>query len=134
MIEGSSPSVAMAVYAAMATANLVVVSRSQEPMSVHDCIAMAALISFIGSAASATRKTWDWQLLLQSGLNSAVLGVSGALLSHAMIGESYTAQMTMLGVCGILSLGGLAVVDWAIGLVKSVVEKKVKDDSDEQKK
>ena len=114
----------------MTTTNVVAVTQS--PMSLRDTLLMAVAISFLGGVAAAIRQTRDWFILIQFGMNTAVLGASGVMLSHIAIGESYGAQLAAIGIVGILSLGGLSASDWVRSLLQKTIESRLKKNEDEK--
>lgn len=129
MLDGSHTA-AFVIFSLMTVTNVIAVTRS--PMSLRDTLLMAVVISFLGGVAAAIRQTRDWFILLQFGMNTAVLGASGVMLSHVAIGESYGAQLAAIGIVGILSLGGLSASDWVRSLLQRTIESRLKKQEDEK--
>jgi len=94
------------------------VAATAAPMPVRELITYATIISLLGGIASGIRHSKDWFVLLQYGLNTATLGVSVVLMSRYWIGDNDQATYAALGAAGILSLGGLATVDWASNILR----------------
>ena len=128
-MDASGHSVAFVIFSIMTVTNVIAVTQS--PMSLRDALLMAVGISFLGGIAAAIRQTRDWFILVQFGMNTAVLGASGVMLSHMAIGESYKAQLAAIGVVGILSLGGLTASDWVRSLLKKTIEIRIKKFEDD---
>jgi hypothetical protein len=123
------------VFSAMSLANAVVASRA--PMTLSETLILSVIISLLGGVAAAIRQTKDLFVLLQFSMNTAVLGVSGVMVSHMAIGESYSAQLAAIGIAGILSLGGLSTIDWVRSLLQRGIESRIKkqeEDSDNGKR
>jgi hypothetical protein len=129
MLDGSHAS-AFVVFSLMTVTQVIAVTQS--PMSLRDTLLMAVAISFLGGVAAAIRQTRDWFILIQFGMNTAVLGASGVMLSHIAIGESYGAQLAAIGIVGILSLGGLSASDWVRSLLQKTIESRLKKHEDEK--
>lgn len=108
------------------------IASAQPVFPVRDLVVYAAVISVLGGVASGVRQTRDWYVLLQYGLNTAVLGVSLVLMSRYWIGDDESASYAALGGVGVLSLGGLATVDWATGTLKKWIAKRSKRDDPEK--
>jgi hypothetical protein len=129
-MDASSHSAAYMIFMIMTATNVIAVTQS--PMSLRDTLLMAVAISFLGGVAAAIRQTRDWFILIQFGMNTAVLGASGVMLSHIAIGESYGAQLAAIGIVGILSLGGLSASDWVRSLLQKTIESRLKKHEDEK--
>jgi hypothetical protein len=129
MLDGSHAS-GFVIFSLMTVTQVIAVTQS--PMSLRDTLLMAVAISFLGGVAAAIRQTRDWFILIQFGMNTAVLGASGVMLSHVAIGESYGAQLAAIGIVGILSLGGLSASDWVRSLLQKAIESRLKKHEDEK--
>ena len=99
-----------------------------EPTLVEQ-VAWAASISFIGGVSAAWRISDEWQVLLKSGLNTAILGISIVMVATHFTDDKPALQWGVIGVSGLLSLGGLATVDWAVKLTRKRVESRSSHDS-----
>lgn len=88
----------------------------------------SGLLSLVGGFAAAMRQQKDTKTLLAYGVNTMILGASISLISYSMFHRYPQYMIAFVGVSGALSLGGLVTVDWAVGLLKTRIEKKVKKD------
>ncbi|GIW60313.1 MAG: hypothetical protein KatS3mg087_1379 [Patescibacteria group bacterium] len=85
-------------------------------------ILWAAIVSFIGGVAAGLR-TKDYTILLQYGLNTAILGAGLAMISQAWVGTSPERAWISIGVAALLSLGGISSVDFVVGVLKKKFQK-----------
>lgn len=108
---------------------VLIAQAEQRILSPGEMFGWAAVVSLIGGIAAAWRNGNKPGVLdlLMVGLNTAVLGGCLAMVGYRWSSESPTLSWTIIGGCGILSLGGLAVVDWALSLAKSRIKKHVDD-------
>ena len=100
-------------------------------LSVVEMVAWSACVSMAGGIAAAWRETHQCSTIVKTGLNTAVFGVSIILLSSYWTSQSAPLAWSAIGASGILSLGGLAIVDWGVDLVKRRVE--VRADEQDQR-
>ena len=88
-----------------------------------EMVLWASVISFIGGVSAAYRNSTLLNDLLRSGLNTAVLGACLAFVStYWTLSRPALAWLT-IGLSGLLSLGGLATVDWVSRQLKKRFEK-----------
>ena len=92
------------------------------PLTPLELMGWAAFVSAIGGIAAGWRVSSHWPEIVKTGLHTMVLGV-GLVLSttYWTAGESVR-QWTAIGLSGVLSLGGLATVDWAIDFARRKAE------------
>lgn len=100
-----------------------------EPLSIHQMVGYAAILSALGGLASGTRVTRDVYLLIQHVLNCCVLGLSLSLLSIWVFKENPTARWATIGGVGLMSLGGMKSVDLLLSVAKQKFEARYVDDS-----
>lgn len=129
-MDASGHSIAFMIFSIMTVTNVIAVT--QTPMTLRDTLLMAIAISFLGGIAAAIRQTRDWFILLQFGMNTAVLGASGVMVSHLAIGDSYGAQLAAIGIVGIISLGGLTASDWVRSLLQKTIQLRLRRFEDEK--
>jgi len=85
-------------------------------LSVIELVAWAACVSMAGGMAAAWRESNQCSVIVKTGLNTMVFGISISLLSSHWTSQSASLAWSAIGASGLLSLGGLAIVDWAIAL------------------
>ena len=90
-------------------------------------ILWAALVSFVSGLSAAYRKTININDLLRSAMNTAMMGGCLAAVASYFVLDKPALAWAVIGIVGLLSLGGLGIVDWAVSLAKSKVENKVKE-------
>lgn len=96
-------------------------------MSPLQMLAWAVGLSFMGGFAAAWRTKHDWQSLVKTGLNTSIFGASFVLvLAQWTMGDAVLAW-SAIGVAGVLSLGGMAVVDWGVEQAKKRIGRKIND-------
>lgn len=93
-----------------------------------EMVMYSGAISLAGGFAAALRLNHDRRTTITYGVNTMVLGASLSLMGYAVFHNHQHYLIASVGVSGALSLGGLASVDWVFGLLKSRIEKKVKND------
>ena len=97
------------------------------PLTPLELMGWAAFVAGIGGLAAGWRVSSHWPEIFKTGLHTMVLGV-GLVLSttYWTAGESVR-QWTAIGLSGVLSLGGLATVDWAIDFARRKAEAQFRD-------
>lgn len=91
-------------------------------------IVWAAIISGVGGVANGMRKTRDWFSLLQSALNTGILGASLMLFAQYYTEGKPTLNLAALGFCGLISLGGMESVDFIVGLIRRKAKNEIQGD------
>ena len=84
----------------------------------------ASVISFIGGVSAAYRSSTLLNDLLRSGLNTAVMGACLAFVSTYWTLSRPTLAWITVGLSGLLSLGGLASIDFINQQIKQRLKKK----------
>lgn len=77
-----------------------------------EMVMWASIISFVGGVSAAYRSSTIINDLLRSGLNTAVMGACLAFVSTYWTLDKPALAWLTIGLSGILSLGGLATVEW----------------------
>ena len=93
------------------------------PMSPVEQAAWAAGVSFVGGLAAAWRTSNEYAVLTKTGVNTAILGVSIVMVSTYWTHDRPGLAYLVIGVSGLLSLGGLAAVDWAYEMTQKRINK-----------
>ena len=92
-----------------------------------EMILWASIISFIGGVSAAYRSSLKPNDLLRSGLNTAIMGGCLAAIATYVTLERPALAWLVIGLSGLLSLGGLATVDWVRQLAQKKFGKKIND-------
>ena len=92
-----------------------------------EMLTWAGIISFIGGFSSEWRRTNEWTHLTKAGLSTAVLGMGIVFVASNWATEYPGIVRMSVGFSAILSLGGLATVDWLHNLLKKRLEKEIDD-------
>ena len=109
-----------------------IVATTMAPLTVVEMVLWAAVLSLLGGVASSLRRAdGNWRVMIQYGMNTAVLGASMTMVAHVWAQGDPVKSWAVIGGCGILSLGGLGTIDWLTNLVKRKIEKQVEKDGDE---
>ena len=98
------------------------------PLTPLELCMWAACVSAIGGFAAGWRVSDQWSEILKTALHTMVLGV-GLVLSAAYwtVGGDPAMQWMAIGLSGVLSLGGLASIDWAVDLARRKAEAQFRD-------
>ena len=88
-----------------------------------EMVLWASAISFIGGVSAAYRSSIKVNDLLRSGLNTAVMGSCLAFVSTFWTLDRPALAWLTIGLSGLLSLGGLATVDWVSRQLRKRFEK-----------
>ena len=96
-------------------------------LTITETVAWAMLISFIGGASAAYRTTNDLNILAKSALNTTVLGAVIALGATYWTLDHPAYNWLAIALSGLLSLGGLASIDWVIKVFRKQAEKKLQE-------
>lgn len=105
-------------------------SMTDSVISPFELVVYSAGISLIGGVVAATRQKSDPWVPVNSGLNTMVMGASIAMIGYPLIHNYPEYLLAAVGVTGLLSLGGLKTVDWALGLLKQRIKKKAEEDDE----
>lgn len=91
-------------------------------MTPAEMVTWAAIVSALGGVAAAWRTSNHIPDLAKTGANTAVLGASLVLLSSYWTTQNTTLAWSAIGLSGIISLGGLATVDWLVATARRWLE------------
>ena len=96
---------------------------SEVELTTLEMILWASVISFIGGIAAAYRSTNAVNDIIKSGVNTGVMGGCLAAVATWFTLEKPALAWLFIGLSGILSLGGLATIDWVVSLSKRTLGK-----------
>jgi hypothetical protein len=96
------------------------IAVADQPIEAHWLVLWSALVSLLGGIAAAVRKSRDWFVLLQYGINTMAMGISLTLLSYFRLENTRINNLATIGACGVLALGGLAMVDYITSLARRI--------------
>jgi len=98
---------------------------STRHLTIRETVGWAIAISFIGGFCAAYRNTNNLNLMFKSALNTAVLGAVVGLCATYWTDDKPELSWIAIGLSGLLSLGGLASIDWVTKLAKRQAEKRL---------
>lgn len=101
---------------------------SEVELTTLEMMMWASLISFIGGVSAAYRTSSFFSDLFRSGMNTMVMGACLAAISTYWTLDKPAFAWLVIGCSGILSLGGLATIDWLTKLIKQKIQKKVENE------
>lgn len=94
-------------------------------MTQLELMAWAFGVSLAGGIASALRKRKVTATdIVKVGVNTGVMGLSLALIASNFTDDP-NSNWLIIGVCGILSLGGISTVDWVEETIRNKVGKRI---------
>ena len=105
---------------------------SEVELTTLEMILWASVISFIGGIAAAYRSSNKANDIFKSGVNTAVMGGSLAAVSTWFTLDKPNLTWIFIGLSGILSLGGLATIDWVVSLSKNTIGKWISEKNNER--
>ena len=115
-------------YAFLVAQNII----SEVELTTLEMILWASVISFIGGIAAAYRSSNKANDIFKSGVNTAVMGGSLAAIATWFTLEKPALTWLFIGLSGILSLGGLATIDWVVSLSKNTIGKWISEKNNER--
>jgi len=115
-------------YAFLIAQNII----SEVQLTTLEMILWASIISFIGGIAAAYRSSNSANDIFKSGVNTAVMGGSLAAVSTWFTLDKPNLTWVFIGLSGILSLGGLATIDWVVSLSKNTIGKWISEKNNER--
>jgi len=96
---------------------------SEVELTTLEMVMWASVVSFIGGIAAAYRTSNIVNDIFKSGVNTGVMGGCLAFVATWFTLEKPALAWLSIGLSGILSLGGLATIDWVVSLSKNTIGK-----------
>ena len=106
-------------YAFLLAQNII----SEVELTTLEMVLWASIVSFIGGIAAAYRTSNILNDIFKSGVNTGVMGACLAFAATWFTLEKPALAWLFIGLSGILSLGGLATIDWVVSLSKNTLGK-----------
>tara|TARA_R110000803_G_C11962283_1_gene318872 strand:+ start:739 stop:1131 length:393 start_codon:yes stop_codon:yes gene_type:complete len=82
-----------------------------------------AVSAFGGMASSMREKPTEPLAILRVGFNTAIMGCCLSMVGYKWTSEDPSAAWLVIGVCGILSMGGVASINWVLDRLKNKIGK-----------
>lgn len=98
-----------------------------------EMVVASTLLSMIGGLGWATRSQREEPitrvLIISTVLNMGTVGASGSMIVFAFFSKVAYVELMVIGGIGILSLGGMPIIEWVLKLAKKRVEKESGSDT-----
>lgn len=100
------------------------------PITPVAMIGWCFFVSLLGGVAASLRKgTVDLFDVLKVGLNTGVMGGCLAMVATPWVRDNESFRWMIIGTCGILSLGGMATIDWVLDRFRQRIDRELKSDN-----
>ncbi len=108
-------------------ASLLIAAIKMTPreLTIYETVGWAMVISFIGGMSAAYRTTNSVNDIFKSAINTTVLGACIALFATFWTIDRPGYAWLAIATSGLLSLGGLATIDWVQKTFKKQAEKRL---------